>query len=172
MRLLFIAFFASISAQAIICKKLVPCAELATHLSGAKFLFTKVPANLSELQKEVDLDKNNAVAEFTKYVNMNGGLIRSDELEFPRRGEGITAPVLLAEEKNLAKLAHSKERVNLIYEAKSSADALVPHIRKMISKGPYDLGFNIQNFPSNVIFISDTGEVAVAMVRVLQAHDH
>lgn len=157
------------------CKGLLNCTQLYGKLTEQNISTKFVPKTLTEFGNEIILSKQYRDWSFTRYLNEAGyTLMRTPKngtiLSPLRKGAFLSAPLYKAEEDILERFKNSKEKINLVYYTKVHPKTMLDEsFIKLMSKEKH---VNISEFPDQkIVFISERGTNAVAIVRKIQERD-
>lgn len=165
----------SFSEEAPKCKGLLNCTQLYAKLTEQTISTKFVPKNVTEFGNEIILSKQYRDWSFARYLNEAGyTLMRTPKngtiLSPLRKGVFLSAPLYKVEEDVLERFKNSKEKINLVFYAKVHPKTMLDEsFIKLMTK---DKDVNISEFPDQkIVFVSERGANAVAIVRKLQERD-
>lgn len=152
------------------CEGVNACTNLYSKLTGKKIeVSASITDEMTLAAPDADLTKENAKAEFSKFINKNVmSILDNTKLISHRMGEFLTSPIYVVSENNIPMMINKDGLVTFVYHSKGDTKKLADKTRIMMSKkmpGPHSVNKIIEYKENKIIVVCDTYERADKIAR-------
>jgi hypothetical protein len=152
------------------CEGVNACSDLYSKLTGQKLsIDPTITDEMTLASPDVDLTKENAKVEFSKFINKNVmSILDKTKLISHRMGEFLTAPIYVVSENNIPMMINKDGLVTFVYHTKGNTKKLADKTRIMMSKKmprPHSANKIVEYKENKIIVVSDTYEKADKIAR-------
>lgn len=155
------------------CKGLKSCSELYTRLTGHKVDLKNIPQNLTLLEDQTELTKENAKASFERFIHQSGinfwGEIKAENYLNSQRAKSFNeVPVQKVSKNSIPKIKGNNRLVNYVYFANKNYFRNSSEFLKLLSQ---EQGARILYYENGIVFISDKAANAEKIVKAFIKKD-